>query len=92
MPTNRRVRRLTGRDKIVVALMLVVPLFLTITLVVIPAIATVALSFTNWNGIGDLSTIKWIGLKNYHDVATIYPPFWPAIRHNILWLAMLSDT
>ena len=47
------------------------------------------LSFTNWNGIGDLSTIKWIGFKNYHDVVTIYPPFWPAIRHNLIWLAVL---
>jgi multiple sugar transport system permease protein len=89
VPSAGRVRRLTGRDRVTIVLMLAVPLFLTITLVVLPAIATVVLSFTNWNGIGDLSTIKWIGFKNYHDVATIYPPFWPAIRHNILWLAVL---
>jgi multiple sugar transport system permease protein len=89
VPRNRRVRRLTGRDRVVVFLMLVVPLFLTIGLVWLPAIATVLLSFTNWNGIGSLSTIKWIGLKNYTDVFTIYPPFWPAVRHNILWLVIL---
>ena len=84
-----RVRRLTTRDKVVVALMLVVPLFLTITLVVIPAIATVALSFTNWNGIGPLSQIKGIGFTNYVNVATNYPPFWPALRHNLTFLAVL---
>jgi multiple sugar transport system permease protein len=89
VPANRRVRRLTGRDRIVVALMLVVPLFLTIVLVWLPAIATVLLSFTNWNGIGSLSKIQWIGFKNYENVFTIYPPFWPAVRHNILWLVVL---
>ena len=89
VPSAGRVRRLTSRDRLTIVLMLIVPLFLTITLVVLPAIATVLLSFTNWNGIGDLSTIEWIGFKNYENVATIYPPFWPAIRHNVLWLAVL---
>ena len=69
--------------------MVAVPLFLVIGLVWLPAIATVALSFTNWNGIGGLDTIHWVGLKNYHDVVTIYPPFKPAVEHNLLWLAVL---
>jgi multiple sugar transport system permease protein len=89
VPRNRRVRRLTTRDRVVVVLMLVVPLFLTIGLVWLPAIATVILSFTNWNGIGSLSEIQFVGTKNYHDVFTIYPPFWPAVRHNVLWLVVL---
>jgi multiple sugar transport system permease protein len=88
-PGIRRVRRMTSRDRIVVVLMVAVPLFLVIGLVWLPAIATVALSFTNWNGIGGLDTIHWIGLKNYHDVVTIYPPFKPAVEHNLLWLAVL---
>jgi multiple sugar transport system permease protein len=87
--TRRRVRRLSGRDKIVVLLMVIVPVVLTIVLVWLPAVATVLLSFTNWNGIGPLSEIKWVGTKNYHDVVTIYPPFWPAVRHNLLWLVVL---
>jgi multiple sugar transport system permease protein len=86
---NRRVRRLTGRDRIVVLLMVLVPLVLTIGLVWLPAIATVLLSFTSWNGIGGLSTIKWVGTQNYQNVVTIYPPFWPAVRHNLLWLVVL---
>jgi len=86
---RRRLQRLTARDKVVVALMVTVPLILVIGLVWIPAIATVLLSFTNWDGIGGLSTIHWIGTKNYHDVFTIYPPFKPAIWHNVLWLLVL---
>jgi multiple sugar transport system permease protein len=89
VPRNRRVKRLTGVDRIVVVLMVAVPLLLTITLVWLPAIATVALSFTSWNGIGDLSRIKWIGFKNYHDLVTIYPAFWPAVQHNVIWLFVL---
>jgi multiple sugar transport system permease protein len=84
-----RVRRLTGRDRIVVALMVVVPTVFVIGLVWLPAIATVLLSFTNWDGIGGLNTIKWIGTKNYTDVFTNYPQFPPAIRHNVLWLIVL---
>jgi multiple sugar transport system permease protein len=36
-----------------------------------------------------LSTIEFIGLKNYTDIFTIYPPFWPALAHNVIWLAFL---
>jgi multiple sugar transport system permease protein len=89
VPTRRRVRRLSTRDRIVVLLMVIVPVVLTIVLVWLPAVATVLLSFTNWNGIGPISEIKWVGTKNYHDVVTIYPPFWPAVRHNLLWLVVL---
>jgi multiple sugar transport system permease protein len=89
--TGRRagVRRLNARDRLTVTLMVTVPLVLVVGLVWIPAVSTVLLSFTNWDGIGGLGTIKWIGTKNYHDVFTIYPPFKPAIEHNRLWLAVL---
>ena len=89
VPSRGRVRRLTVRDRLTVVFMLAVPLFLTITLVVLPALATVVLSFAKWSGVGDLSTIEWIGFENYRNVFTNYPPFWPAIQHNILWLAVL---
>ena len=89
VPSAGRVRRLTGGDRVVVVLMLVVPLLLTIGLVWLPALATVVLSFTNWDGIGELSDIEFVGAKNYSDVVTIYPPFWPAIQNNVLWLAVL---
>ena len=89
VPRNRRVSRLTPRDRITVILMVTVPLLLTIGLVWLPAIATVALSFSSWNGIGGLSTIKWVGVTNYENAFTNYPAFWPAVQHNVLWLAVL---
>ncbi len=81
-----RVRRLTGRDTTVVALMVTIPTLLVVALVWLPAVATVILSFARWTGVGGLDTIQWIGTKNYHDIFTIYTPFKPALRNNVLWL------
>jgi multiple sugar transport system permease protein len=47
------------------------------------------LSFASWTGVGSLDTIKWIGTDNYVNVFTIYPPFKPALQHNLLWLVFL---
>ena len=92
MATTRKYKgidQLSGRDKIVVGLMVVVPTLIVLWLVWLPAIGSVLLSFTNWDGIGPLSGIKTVGLKNYQDIATIYPPFWPAIQHNLIWLGVM---
>jgi multiple sugar transport system permease protein len=88
-PRSRRVRTLSGTDKLVVTLMVVVPTLFVVVLVWFPAFATVALSFTNWNGIGSLSRIHGVGFANYVNVATNYPPFWPALRHNLAFLLVL---
>jgi multiple sugar transport system permease protein len=88
-PGSQRVRRLNSRDRVVVVLMVLIPLILVIGLVWIPALSTVALSFTNWDGIGGLDSIKWIGTKNYQDIVSIYPPFKPAIKNNLLFLLVL---
>lgn len=85
-----RLTLLTRQDKLVLALMLGIPTFVHVVLVWGPAIASIFLSFTRWNGVGGLSTIEPIGLKNYTDIATIYPPFWPALLHNVIWLAFLA--
>ena len=87
--SGNRLRQLTTRDRTVVGLMIALPLLLVVVFVWLPAIATVLLSFTNWNGIGSLSSIKWVGMTNYENVVTIYPPFRPAVEHNLLWLAVL---
>jgi multiple sugar transport system permease protein len=89
VPRGNRVHRFGRGDKLVVALMLVVPTVLVLGLVWGPALATVLLSFTDWDGIGGFDTITFVGLKNYHDIATIYPPFTPAIKHNLLWLTFM---
>lgn len=93
-PSRRAARRtkmgrLTGTDRLVVALFVVVPTLFVVLLVWIPALASVVLSFTSWNGIGDVADIEFIGTKNYQDVTTIYPPFWPAVQNNLVWLGFL---
>jgi multiple sugar transport system permease protein len=90
-PTRRRRRHVqaTGTDRIFLALMVIVPTALVVGLVWLPAVATVVLSFASWTGVGSLDTIKWIGTQNYVDVFTIYPPFKPALTHNVIWLVFL---
>ncbi|EWT02349.1 ABC transporter permease [Intrasporangium oryzae NRRL B-24470] len=85
----RGIDQLSTRDKVIVGLMVVVPTLIVLWLVWLPAIGSVLLSFTNWDGIGPLSDIKFVGVQNYHDIATIYPPFWPAIQHNLIWLGVM---
>ena len=86
---RRRYSLLTRRDKLVLGLMVGIPLFFDLALVWGPAIVSVFLSFTNWNGIGSPFDAKVIGLKNYENLIGSYPFFWPAVQHNFLWLAWL---
>jgi multiple sugar transport system permease protein len=65
-----------------------IPAFIHIFLIWVPAIGSVILSFTSWNGIGGLDKIKWIGFKNYENLINVYQPFWPAVQHNLIWLAV----
>ena len=65
-----------------------IPLLGVLFFIWFPAVATVLLSFTKWNGIGGLKEIKSDGVQNYVQAATNYPPFWPAVRHNVLWLVV----
>jgi multiple sugar transport system permease protein len=61
----------------------------------------VLLSFTKWSGVGGVhlkacssaGTLPGIpqpgclyGVQNYHQAFTVYPDFWPAVRHNLIWL------
>ena len=88
---RRRGRRVqtTGTDRLFLVLMVAVPTALVVGLVWLPAVATVVLSFASWTGVGSLDTIKWIGTDNYVNVFTIYPPFKPALQHNLIWLVFL---
>jgi multiple sugar transport system permease protein len=81
-------RTLTTMDKLIVVLMVAIPAIIVIGLVWVPAVSTVVLSFTDWNGIGNLGDIKFIGLENYDNVVNNYPPFPPAIQHNLIWLVV----
>ncbi|MFI6264049.1 carbohydrate ABC transporter permease [Micromonospora sp. NPDC051006] len=86
---RRRLRLLSRTDRVVITLMVLVPLLLVTALVWLPALATVVLSTTDWDGIGPLSDIDFVGGRNYSDVVNIYPPFVPAVQHNLLWLTVL---
>jgi multiple sugar transport system permease protein len=83
---RRRLRRFSRRDRITIMVMLGIPLLINLLLIWLPTFAAIALSFTRWNGIGGLENIDPIGAENYKNIVTIYPPFWPAIRHNLYWL------
>jgi multiple sugar transport system permease protein len=86
---RRRVHRLSGRDKLVLGVMVAVPTLLQAVLIWIPMLLSVGLSFTRWDGL-ELSDIHSTGLSNYRYVTQNYPPFWPAVQHNIIWLLFLA--
>jgi len=79
---------LSAGDKVVLSLMVFIPLAIVLFFVWFPALATVFLSFTTWSGIGGLKAIHADGIQNYHQIATNYPPFVPALEHNVLWLVV----
>lgn len=87
-PVNdRHLRRIDRTDRLWLVLMLGVPLLFSILIVWIPAGASIGLSFTDWNGLGGLGAAEPVGSMNYEQIVTNYPTFWPALQHNIIWLA-----
>lgn len=84
-----KVRRLSKNDKIVLWLMVGIPTLIELALVWLPMLMSVGLSFTRWNGL-DLGNIRGAGLDNYQYISQDYPPFWPAVQHNMLWLLFLA--
>jgi multiple sugar transport system permease protein len=87
---RRRYTLLTRRDKLLLALMVGIPLTLDLILIWGPTLASIVLSFTNWDGIGDVTGQNFIGLKNYQFLFTGYTLFWPAFTHNVIWLLWLT--
>lgn len=85
---RKRFSLLTRRDLGILALFLGLPALVHIVFVWVPALLSIVLSFAKWDGIGGIEAIKWVGTQNYVDVATIYPPFWPAVLHNLIWLGV----
>ena len=52
----------------------------------VPAISTVVLSFTDWNGIAAVSDIRFIGFRNYWEIFTVFESdfFDAAINNGVL--------
>ena len=93
-PTGRRRRRrysqLSRRDKIALGLFVGVPAVFHIMFVWVPAISTVVLSFTEWDGL-KLGTWKFVGFRNYWQVFTVFDnKFFPALFNNFILLVFLS--
>jgi len=83
---RRRSNNFTKRDSAVIAGLVGGPTILHVVFVWLPAIATILLSFCQWDGIGGLSNIHWVGVKNYAQIFTLYSDFKIALRNNTLWL------
>jgi len=76
--------------------MLAIPVLGDIAFIWGPAVVSIALSLFKWSGIGGLHARSCIagslfpdngcftGVSNYHEAATNYPPFWPAVQHNLI--------
>jgi ABC-type sugar transport system permease subunit len=73
----------------VLGVMVAIPTLLQAVLIWIPMLLSVGLSFTRWDGL-ELNNIRSAGLANYRYVTQDYPPFWPAVQHNIIWLLFLA--
>ena len=80
---------LTRYDRRVLVVMVGVPLVLDLIFIWWPTLSSILLSFTNYNGVGDLSPNNFIGLRNYQFLFSGYTLFWPAFFHNVIWLAWL---
>jgi ABC-type sugar transport system permease subunit len=87
---RRRGNNFTTKDRAVIGGLVGFPTALHILLVWIPALLTITLSFCEWDGIGGISDIKWVGVRNYTQIFTLYADFGPALRNNILWLLALA--
>jgi ABC-type sugar transport system permease subunit len=89
-PTRRRrLRQLTTRDRVVLGVMIAIPTLIQAVFVWVPTLASIGLSFAKWDGLG-LSDIHGNGLVNYRFVFAESPQFWPAVLHNVAWLAFLA--
>jgi multiple sugar transport system permease protein len=80
-------RRFDFRDRLVIAVLLGGAIVIDLLFIWGPTLASLGLSFTSWNGVTDP---VWVGWRNYDTIVNVYPPFWPAMRHNLLWLAFLG--
>ena len=90
-PTRRgRYNVLTRYDRRVLMLMVGIPLLLEIIFIWWPTLSSILLSFTNYDGVGEVGPQNFVGLKNYQFMFSGYTLFWPAFFHNVIWLAWLA--
>jgi multiple sugar transport system permease protein/raffinose/stachyose/melibiose transport system permease protein len=86
--TDKKVRGrrfLSRNDRFTLAAFVGIPTLLQFIFLWIPALITILLSFTYWNGIR-VTDIKWAGLANYKNIFFGTPVFYEALKHNLIWL------
>jgi len=80
----------SGSDRVTLGAFVGLPTILHVLFVWVPAVCTILLSFTFWDGIGGLKNIKWVGFTNYRQIFQLDANLPIAIRNNILWLAVFA--
>jgi ABC-type sugar transport system permease subunit len=91
LPTRRRrFQVLASSDKRWLFLMVAIPTTLHLLLVWVPALFTVALSFTKWNNLDPLTDITPVGFENYWVIFTIFDSrLFPALFNNLALMVFL---
>ena len=92
-PRKRRRRKysqLTKSDKRALGFMTGVPTVIHVAFVTIPALLTIILSFTKWDGIAGIGDIHFVGFRNYWEIFTVFEDtLSAAIVNNIILLIFL---
>ena len=67
-----------------------IPSFFHLTFVWVPALATVLLSFTKWDGFQSFSKIKFVGFRNYWEIVHVFQDtLSAALFNNVVLLLFL---
>lgn len=87
---RRRFSQLSRRDKFWLWLMVGIPTTIHVVFVWVPALSTIALSLTKWNGL-KLGTWELVGFRNYWTIFTVLEDkLFPALFNNLVLLVWLS--
>jgi multiple sugar transport system permease protein len=87
---RRHYSQLSRSDKVWLSVMVGVPTFLVVAFVWLPALATIALSFTSWDGL-KLGTWQLVGFHNYWTIfVVLQDKLYPALFNNVVLLVWLS--
>lgn len=88
--SRRRFSQLNSRDRLVLWVIVGVPTLIHLVFVWIPAISTIILSFTDWNGIASIGDIRFVGFRNYWEIFTVFEKdFWSAAINNAFLVVFL---
>jgi len=70
------------RDNAVAYSLLAPAVFMFVFFVLVPAVQTIYISFTKWDGIGPKT---FVGLQNYREMLADNDVYWISLKNNIIW-------